>query len=198
MTNSSERPAQEAEISERNPDRAGPVADRASGIPAEDQILQLQASLAEMRERWVRSEAENANVRSRAQRDVEEARRFAIEKFALDVVEAADNLQRGLDKLPPPSEQEPSSIAGIRAGLVETERGFVALLERHGIKRVDPTGTPFDPNFHQAISEQAGKGQLPGTILQTLLPSWMLNGRLLRAAMVIITKAPADDPAASR
>jgi len=193
MTNSSERPAQEAEISDRNPDRVRPVADRASGIPAEDQILQLQASLAEMRERWVRSEAENANVRSRAKRDVEEARRFAIEKFALDVVEAADNLQRGLDKLPPPSEQEPSSIAGIRAGLVETERGFVALLERHGIKRVDPTGTPFDPNFHQAISEQAGKGQLPGTILQTLLPSWMLNGRLLRAAMVIIAKAPVEE-----
>jgi molecular chaperone GrpE len=164
MTNDSEKPLRDAETLDHDPDRMKPATDRVSGIPTDDQILQLEASLAEMRERWVRSEAENANIRFRAKRDVEETRRFAIEKFALDVVEAAENLRRGLDKLPPASDQEPSSITGIRAGLIETERGFVALLDRHRIKGVDHTGTAFDPNLHQAMAEQAAEGQQPGTI----------------------------------
>lgn len=195
MTNGSEKHLGDVEASGDDPDRVEPVADHTSATAAGDQNRQLEASLAEMRERWVRSEAENANIRTRAKRDVEEARRFAIEKFALDVVEAAENLRRGLDKLPPASEQEPSSVSGIRAGLIETERGFVSLLDRHGIKRVDPTGTAFDPNLHQAMAEQAADGELPGTILQALSPTWMLNGRLLRAAMVIIAKTPANDRA---
>ncbi|MEO8722496.1 MAG: nucleotide exchange factor GrpE [Sphingobium sp.] len=190
MINESEKSLREAEAANGDSVWTEPTGDGAAETSADNQIVQLEASLAEMRERWVRSEAENANIRSRAKRDVEEARRFAIEKFALDVVEAAENLRRGLDKLPPASGQEPSSIAGIRAGLVETERGFVALLDRHGIKRVDPTGTVFDPHLHQAMAEQAAEGELPGTILQALSPTWMLNGRLLRAAMVVIAKTP--------
>jgi molecular chaperone GrpE len=189
MINSPEPPTQDAAFTDR---------DDGSALTADDRILQLEASLAEMRERWVRSEAENANVRSRAKREVEEARRFAIEKFALDVVEAAENLRRVIDKLPPTSGQEPPSIAGIRAGLIETERSFVALLDRHGIKRVDPSGTDFDPNFHQAMAEQPGEGQRPGTVLKALSPTWLLNGRLLRAAMVIIAKQMADDRAPPR
>ncbi len=88
-----------------------------------------------------------------------------IEKFALDVVEAAENLRRGIEKLPPASDDEPPSISGLRTGLIETERSFVTLLERHGIKRVDPNGKAFDPNFHQAMAEQPGRGQKPGTVL---------------------------------
>lgn len=166
-----------------------PIFDPSSADPRDAKIFTLEASLAEMRDRWVRSEADNANIRTRAKRDVDDGRRYAIEKFALDVVETAENLRRALERLPQVSDQEPDNIAGVRAGLVETERGFIALLERHGIKRLDPIGAAFDPNFHQAMAEQGVDNEAPGTILQTLSPTWTLNGRLLRAAMVIIAKA---------
>jgi molecular chaperone GrpE len=163
----------------------------------------LESALAEMTDRWTRSEAEIANVRARAKRDVEDARRFAVQKFATEVVEVAENLQRGLQRLPPASAQESDSMAGVRAGLIEIERGFVSVLERNGIKRDDPKGTVFDPNLHQAMAEQEVAGIKPGTILETLAPTWTLNDRLLRAAMVVIAKpaptvggssAPLRDP----
>ena len=71
------------------------------------------------------------------------------------------------------------------------ERGFLALLERNGIKREDPTGKPFDPNLHQAMAEQESEAHPPGTVMQAWTPAWTLNGRLLRPAMVVVAKAPA-------
>lgn len=159
------------------------------------QIAALESALADMGDRWMRSEAENANIRTRARRDVEEAKQFAVQKFAIDVVEAAENLRRGIDRLPQAPGDESDNIAGVRAGLIETERGFIALLERNGIRRDDPVGLPFDPNLHQAMSEQ-DSGEPAGTILQTRSPTWTLNGRLLRAAMVVIS-SNLDAPAAS-
>lgn len=150
----------------------------------------LKAELADMEDRWMRSEAEIANVRMRAKRDVEEARQFAVQKFASDIVETAENLRRGLDTLPPATEAEPQSLAGLRAGLSEIERAFIATLNRHGLKAVDPTGTAFVPELHQAIGEREDPSHPPGTVLQSLGPVWTLNGRLLRPAMVIVAKAP--------
>jgi molecular chaperone GrpE len=155
----------------------------------------FESALAEMSDRWMRSEAEIANVRTRAKRDVQDARQFAVQKFATDVVEAAENLHRGLQRLPPASAHEPESVTGIRTGLIEIERGFIGVLERNGVKRDDPKGTLFDPNLHQAMAEQEAEGITPGTILETLAPTWTLNGRLLRSAMVIVAKpAPRHDP----
>lgn len=159
-------------------------------IPDSARVAILEDELDQMRDRWMRSEAEIANVRLRAKRDVEEARHYAVQKFATDVVEAAENLRRGLDSLPQASDQEPANIASLRNGLVETERGFVGLLERNGIKREDPTGSVFDPNRHQAMAEQEAPDQPAGTILHALSPAWTLHGRLLRPAMVVVAKAP--------
>jgi molecular chaperone GrpE len=110
--------------------------------------------LQETKDRWMRAEAETANVRARSHREVNETRQYAVQKFAQEVVEAADNLHRGIESLPPPTGAEPSIVAGLREGLESIERNFQATLERNGIKREDPTGTPFDPNLHQAMSEQ--------------------------------------------
>ena len=198
MINDHEKNLQDADISHEDTVWTEPTGAGAPDTAPASQIVHLETALAEMRERWVRSEAENANVRSRAKRDVDDVRHFAIEAFARDVVEAAENLRRGRETLPPVSDAEAPSIAGIRAGLTETERGFVALLDRNGIKRVDPTGTAFDPNLHQAMAELVADGQAPGTILQALSPTWTLNGRLLRPAMVVIAKPPTDDPAQPR
>jgi len=157
-----------------------------------DRIATLEDELAQMRDRWMRSEAEIANVRLRAKRDVTDARDYAVQKFAADVVEAAENLRRGLESLPPLSAEEPRSIASVRDGLLETERGFVSLLERNGIKREDPTGSIFDPNHHQAMAEQEDRHQPAGTVLHALSPTWTLNGRLLRPAMVVVASSPAS------
>jgi len=153
------------------------------------EIERLIGELADMRDRWMRSEAEIANVRARAARSIEEMRDFAIQKFAGDVVEAAENLRRGLESLPAATAVEPKNITGLRAGLGEIERSFVTTLERNGIKKSDPTGIAFRPDVHQAVGEQEASGYAPGTVLQTLSPTWTLNGRLLRPAMVVVAKS---------
>jgi molecular chaperone GrpE len=165
---------------------------------AAERIVALEAELSEMRERWMRAEAETANVRARAKRDVDETRQYAVQKFAKDVVEAAENLRRGIDSLPKPEAGEPPVVASLRDGFEGVERSFVALLERNGIKREDPTGTPFDPNLHQAMAEQDSAEHPPGTVMQAWTQAWTLNGRLLRPAMVVVAKAPTDANAAGQ
>ena len=81
----------------------------------------------------------------------------------------------------------------MREGLESIERNFLAILERNGIKREDPTGTPFDPSLHQAMSEQESAAHLPGSVMHAWTPVWTLNGRLLRPAMVVIAKAPPSE-----
>ena len=153
-------------------------------------IAELEAEASEMRDRWMRAEAETANVRARARRDVDEARQYAVQKFATDVVEGADNLRRGLDSLPASAANEPAIVTRLREGFEGVERSFIALLERNGIKKSDPTGALFDPNLHQAMSEQPSAEHPPGTVLQAWTSAWTLNGRLLRPAMVVVAASP--------
>lgn len=160
---------------------------------ANDRIAALETDLAEMKDRWVRAEAENANIRARAKKDVDDTRQYAVQKFATDVVEAAENLKRGIDSLPPVTPDLPAIVAKVREGLEGVERSFVGTLERNGIKCEDPHGKPFDPNLHQAMAEQESEAFTPGTIIQAWSKAWTLNGRLLRPAMVVVAKAPATE-----
>jgi molecular chaperone GrpE len=153
-------------------------------------IAELEAEAAELKDRWLRSEAEIANVRARARREVDETRQYAVQKFAADVVEAAENLRRGLDSLPNAEPGQPEIVGRMRDGIEGVERGFLALLERNGIRREDPTGQTFDPNLHQAMAEQESVLHKPGTVLAAWTPVWTLHGRLLRPAMVVLAKAP--------
>ncbi len=162
---------------------------------ATDRITALEAELAEMKDRWVRSEAENANVRARARKDVDDTRQYAVQKFATDVVEAAENLRRGIASLPQ-GDNLPEIVIKVREGLEGVERSFMGTLERNNIKREDPVGQPFDPNLHQAMAEQESEMHRPGTVMQAWSSAWTLNGRLLRPAMVVVAKAPAAELAA--
>ena len=108
-------------------------------------IAELEAERDEMRDKWMRSEAEMANLRARTKREIDETRQYAVQKFARDVTEAADNVKRGLDSLPQAGADEPPVVAKLREGFEGVERSFTALLERNGIKREDPTGAVFDP-----------------------------------------------------
>ncbi len=159
-------------------------------------IEQLTRERDEMRDRWMRSEAEIANVRARAKRDVDDTRQYAVQKFATDVVEAAENLRRGLSSLPAAEPGEPDIVTKLREGLEGVERNFIGILERNGIKRTDPTGEPYDANFHQAMSEQPSADHKPGTIMQAWTQAWTLNGRLLKPAMVVVAKSDGQEAAA--
>lgn len=182
------------------PDTA-PQAQPADGAPAAEstpdqlmaaataRIAELEAELAEMKDRWMRAEAETANVRARGRREVDETRQYAAQKFASEVVEAAENLKRGIDALPPASEGEPEILGKVRDGLDGIQRSFLGMLERNGVKHVDPVGQPFDPNLHQAMAEQESAEHKPGTVMQAWTQAWTLHGRLLKPAMVVVAKA---------
>ncbi len=165
---------------------------------ASARITELEEETRTLKDRWMRAEAETANVRARARREVEEARLFAVQAFARDISEAADNLRRGLDSLPVAGPGEPEMIGRLREGFAGVERGLIAALEKNGVRRSDPTGAAFDPNLHQAMAEQESEEHPPGTVISAWTPAWTLNGRLLRPAMVVVAKAAPAELAAPR
>jgi molecular chaperone GrpE len=156
---------------------------------AAKRIAELETERDDFRDRWMRAEAETQNVRARAKREVDDTRQFAVQKFAKDVVEAAENLRRGITSLPPQEPGEPEIVTKLRDGFEGVERSFVGLLERNNIVGDDPVGKPFDANLHQAMAEQATSEHPPGTVVQAWSRAWTLNGRLLRPAMVVVAKA---------
>ncbi len=150
-------------------------------------ISALEAELSQMRDRWLRAEAEMQNLRARTERQLQDARNYAVQNFARDVVEAAENLRRGLDALPAREEGELELLTKLRDGFEGVERNFLGILERHGVMRKEAQGESFDPELHQAMAEQpAPDGVAPGTVLQAWTPAWTLNGRLLKPAMVVV------------
>lgn len=178
------------------PDRTSPQVPPEAGATGqpeptpEQHVAQLEAERDDMRDRWLRAEAELQNSRARARRELDDARQYAVQSFAGDVVEAAENLRRGLASLPEPAPGEPEMISRMREGFEGVERSFLGTLERHGITRSDPTGQPFDANRDQAMAEQPSAEHPPGTVLQAWTSAWLLNGRLIRPAMVVVSKAP--------
>ncbi len=155
-------------------------------------IDELEAEIADLKDRLLRTAAETENVRKRALRDVEDARRFATRKFSEDVLSVADNLARALESVT-------AEVRGDAAGksLVEgvemTMKEFGGVLERHGIRRIEAEGARFDPNLHQAMFEVESADTEPGHVLQVLRVGYTIHGRLLRPAMVGVARAPAEE-----
>jgi molecular chaperone GrpE len=179
-----------SDVAQQNEEQAQPGSPEALMQAATRRISELEAERDDYKDRWMRAEAETQNVRARARREVEETRQYAVQKFARDVVEAAENLRRGIESLPPPAPDEPEIVAKLREGLQGVERSFLSLLERNGIVQEDPTGKPFDANLHQAMAEQPSDTYPAGTVAQAWTKGWTLNGRLLRPAMVVVSTGP--------
>jgi molecular chaperone GrpE len=146
----------------------------------------LQAENAELQDKHLRAVAEIQNVRRRAQQDVEKERKFGIERFARDVLSVADNLGRALSALP--SDDFDPAIKNVVAGVQATERELLSVLERHGVTRIEAVGKPFNPDLHQAMMEVQDPSVPSGTVVQELIPGYLLAGRLLRAAMVGVSR----------
>jgi molecular chaperone GrpE len=160
----------------------------------ERQAELLQAEKAELQDKLLRAMAENQNVRRRAQQDVERERKFGIERFAKEILSVADNLGRALSALPADPSQLDPSVRNVITGVQATERELQAVLERNGVTRIEALGKPFNAEFHQAVIEVNDPSQPAGTVVQELAPGYLIAGRLLRAAMVAVSK---NEPAAA-
>ena len=156
------------------------------GVASEVELL--QAEKADLQDKLLRALAEAQNVRRRAQQDVERERKFGIERFAKDVLSVADNLGRALSVLPDDTDAIDPALRNVIVGVQATERELQSVLERHGIKRVESLGRPFNAEFHQAMMEVEDPTVPAGTVVQELAPGYLIAGRLLRAAMVAVSK----------
>ena len=162
-----------------------------------NELDQLRAEKAEAQDKLLRALAEAQNVRRRAQQDVERERKFGIERFAKDMLSVADNLGRALSALPDGNAIAPA-LKNVIVGVQATERELQSVLERHGITRVEALGKPFNAEFHQAMMEVGDPSVPAGTVVQELIPGYLIAGRLLRAAMVAVSKGgPSVRPASN-
>ena len=158
-----------------------------------DQIIALEAEKADLSDKLLRSLAEVDNVRKRAAREVTDARAYAIEKFAGDLLSVSDNLSRAMEALGNVDRDALSEAGrGLLGGIEMTQKELHAVLARHGVTAIDAApGAAFDPNFHQAVS-QIPSDVPSGAIAQTFQSGWKIGERTLRAAMVAVSAGPAN------
>jgi molecular chaperone GrpE len=149
----------------------------------------LAKEAAEARDKMLRTLAEMENLRKRTAREVADARTYGITGFARDVLDIADNLQRALDAVP--AETRASADPGLKAlieGVELTERSLHSTLEKNGVKKFDPVGQKFDPNFQQAMYEVPDASVPSGTVVQVVQAGYMIGERVLRPALVGVSK----------
>jgi molecular chaperone GrpE len=159
----------------------------------------LTKEAAESRDKMLRTLAEMENLRKRTSREVADARTYGITGFARDVLDIADNLQRALDAVP--VEAKAAAEPGLKAlidGVELTERSLLNTLEKNGVKKFDPSGEKFNPNFQQAMYEVPDASVPAGTVVQVVQAGYMIGERVLRPALVGVSKggakaAPASD-----
>lgn len=153
--------------------------------PSAEEFAALQGRLAEVEkalsEADIRAQAEVQNARRRAENDVSKARKFALEKFAGDIISVADNLERALSALP-------AEDAAAREGIELTLKELLKVFEQHGITRIDPTGETFNPELHEAMTMIPMPGAEPNSVVEVLEKGYVLNERLLRPARVVVAK----------
>ena len=149
---------------------------------------QLQKEAADLKDRLLRSLAETENVRRRAEREREDTAKYAMTGFARDILGVADNLSRALASLGPDARGKDPSLDALISGIELTDRELNSVFERNGIRRVDPSGERFDPNLHQAMMEVDDPSKPSGTVVQVLQTGYVIRDRLLRPAMVAVSK----------
>lgn len=164
------------------------VADKAEvsveGLQA--QLGTLAAAYESAKEQSLRSQAEAQNARRRAEQDIEKAHKFGQDKIVNDLLPVVDNLERALATIDTSNE----AFAAIAEGIQLTYKSFIDALARHQVVVVNPHGEPFDPNLHQAVSAVPNSEVEPNTVINVFQKGYTLHGRLVRPAMVVVSKAP--------
>jgi molecular chaperone GrpE len=176
-----EETAEDAQPTEEAAAEEGAARDAAE-VPAEpeDELAAAEVKAAEHWDRYLRAVAELENVRKRATRDVENARKYALERFGKELLAVRDTLEIGL------AAAENATVESLIEGKNATLKLLTTVLAQFGIEEVDPVGEPFDPEFHEAISVQPSDDVEPGSVMTVVQKGYTLNGRLLRPAMVIV------------
>ena len=137
--------------------------------------------------------AETENVRRRAKKDVGDASRYAIANFARDMLSVSDNMSRAMESLKNEENSASETVKSLLEGIEMTAREMASVLERHGIKEINPIGEKFDYNFHQAMFETSSTDKADGTIIEVVQAGYLIGDRLLRPAMVGVAKAIIED-----
>jgi molecular chaperone GrpE len=173
----------------KNETNAQPQEEQAA--PETVDVAALQAELAKARDDMLRALAEAENTRRRAERQSADARAYAIDRFAADLLPVADTLTRALQAAPRDTADE--ALRNLITGLELTERSLVEAFARHGLRRVGAKGDPFDPNIHQAVAQAPGD-QPAGAVQEVMQHGYVLADRTLRPAMVLVSAGPAGAP----
>jgi molecular chaperone GrpE len=161
----------------------------ASGSPEPDQSEQLRAENAELRDRYLRLAAEMDNLRRRTEREVKDAKSYSAAGFARDMLAVSDNLRRAIDAIPADvRENADAGLSTLIEGVEMTERAMLSALERHGVRKLEPVGQKFDPNFHQAMFEVPNADVPNNTVVQVVQDGYSIGERVLRPAMVGVAK----------
>lgn len=204
MTNDQDKPGQNPENAAKlndpaNDDGRDPASDATLDALAEalsgeaahnPRIAELEGQVEDLTDRLLRAAAETENVRRRAEKERDDLRKFAVQKFAEDMLAVADNLKRALDAIPAEG-REDAAVKALVEGVELTGRELAGAMERHGIRLIEAQDMRFDPNLHQAVFEVESADATPGTVVQVLRDGYTIHDRLLRAAMVGVAKAPA-------
>jgi molecular chaperone GrpE len=173
--------AKSAETGSSGPAAAGEEADVAA---AGDERTKLEEEVKDLREQLLMTQADMQNVRKRAERDVENAHKYALEKFVGDLVSVVDNLERAVDTI----DRDDPAQEKLGEGVELTLRGFQDVLQRYNVEAVNPQGETFDPDRHQAMSMVPAQDAEPNTVIEVYQKGYTLNGRLVRPAMVVVAK----------
>ena len=153
-----------------------------------DPVAAMQAENDELKDQVLRLAAEMENLRRRTARDVADARSYSVANFARDMLQVSDNLNRALQAIPEGAREKDSGLNALAEGVEMTERAMMAALERNGVKKIEPEGQKFDPNFHQAMFEIPNTDVPSNTVQQVVQAGYVIGDRVLRPAMVGVSK----------
>jgi molecular chaperone GrpE len=166
--------------------------------PAADAVAEAKRESAEFKDKLLRTLAEMENLRKRTEREVSDARLYGITGFAREVLAVADNMHRALEAIGPElREQADGKIKALIDGVELTERELLKTLQKHGVKKFSPEGEKFDPNVHQAMFELESADLPSGHVAQVIQAGYMIGGRVLRPALVAVSKAAKPQTAAN-
>lgn len=152
------------------------------------EVTKLEGQIKDLTDRLLRAHADMDNLRKRSEREREETARYAISKFAVDIVGMTDNFERTIAAVPPDAAAADPALQALLEGVQMTEAEFLKVLERHGVRRIDPLGELFNPHAHQAMMESQNPGVPAGTILQVFQPGYQIADRIIRPAMVVVAR----------
>lgn len=173
---------------------AGPIDDgRDIPVGPDQELAAAREEAVQLKDQLLRALAEAENVRRRAQREREDAAKYAIANFARDVLQVSDNLHRALEAIPESALAADEALKNLHEGVSATDRQLGAALERQQVKRIWPMGEKFDANLHQAMYEVPTFDQLPGTVVQVMQAGYLIHDRLLRPALVGVAKQPTGE-----